>query len=40
MTGQSETSFHLPLPRVHALRDVAFVTFLLAVIGAFLASSV
>jgi hypothetical protein len=40
MTGQTETSLHLRAPRSHALRDVAFLATLLAVIAAFVAHSI
>jgi hypothetical protein len=39
MTRPNETSIHLPIPRGHALRDVAVLAALLAAIAAFLAHS-
>jgi hypothetical protein len=39
MTRPNETSIHLPIPRGHALRDVALLAALLAAIAAFLAHS-
>jgi hypothetical protein len=40
MTRQNETSLHLRPPRGHAMRDLAFLGMLLAVIAAFVAHAV